>query len=365
MKVSATSEQIKNALVHADRATGKNLTLPILSSVLCIAGNKALTFRATNLSIGVEITIPAKIEKEGVVAVPGALLLGFFNALKRNEEVTLEQIGETLVIKSKQAKVQIKTFPYEDFPTIPTIEGQKVQVPAETLLQGLESVYYACAQSDIKPELGSVYIYPEDNSLTFVATDSFRLAEKKVKVSGLYGFQPVLIPQKNVVELIRILAGVTEPVSLLVGKNLLSMIYGGYYITSRVVDGAFPDYRKIFPKEKNTEVIILKNELIQAIKGTTLFSDTFNQITLTFDPGAKTAFVSAKNSDVGENETSIDATLTGAPISIVINYRYLLDALNAIPVDSISLEFTAENRAFTVRGVGDASFMYLIMPMNR
>ncbi len=365
MKIQCSSEQVKNALQHAERATGKNLTLPILSSVLCIASGSSLKFRATNLSLGIEIEIPAKVEKEGVVAVSGTILSGFFANSKANEEVSMEQIGETLLVKTKQAKIQIKTFPYEDFPTIPTVEGETIKIPTSAFLDGLESVYYAAAQTDIKPEIGSIYIYPEEDILTFVATDSFRLAEKKIKVKGLYGFQPILLPYKNAVELQRILAGVSGDISFCITKNLLSISFNGYYITSRVVDGVFPDYRKIFPKEKTSEMIILKSELQNAVKTSTLFSDKFNQITISIDPSKKTCVLTAKNSDVGENEANLDAALSGEPISVVINYRYLLDCLNAVPTDSVSLECTAPSRPILAKGVGDTSFLYLIMPMNR
>jgi DNA polymerase-3 subunit beta len=159
MKVVCSSEKIKQAIAHADRVTGKNLTLPILSSVLCIASGKSLKFRATNLSLGIEIEIPAQVEKEGVLAVPGALLSGFLGNSRLSEEVTFEQVGEMLLVKSKNAKVQIKTFPYEDFPTIPAVEGTQVKIPAQAFLNGIEAVYYATAQTDIKPEIGSVSIY--------------------------------------------------------------------------------------------------------------------------------------------------------------------------------------------------------------
>ncbi len=365
MKIQCSSEKVKNALVHAERVTGKNLTLPILSSVLCIASGSSLKFRATNLSMGIEIEIPAKVEKEGVVAVSGTILSSFFASSKGNQEVTMEQVGETLLVKTKQARIQIKTFPYEDFPTIPVVEGENIKVPAKAFLEGIQSVYYAAAQTDIKPEIGSVYIYPEEDVLTFAATDSFRLAEKKVKIKGLYGFQPVLIPYKNVVELTRLLGEVDSDVSFTITKNLLSISFNGYYITSRVVDGAFPDYRKIFPKEKTTEMVILKSELQNAVKTSTLFSDKFNQITIDINPSKKSCVLSAKNTDVGENEAELDAALSGEAISVVINYRYLLDCLNAIPSDSVSIECTQPSRPLLVKGVGDTSFLYLIMPMNR
>ena len=365
MKIQCNSEKLKNALTHAERMTGKNLTLPILSTILCIASEKSLKLRATNLSLGIEIEIPAKVEKEGVVAVSGALLSGFFANSKSGEEVSIEQIGETLHIKSKQAKGQIKTFPYEDFPTIPSIDGDTLKIPAVALLEGLNATYYACAQTDIKPEIASVSVYAEEDTLVFAATDSFRLAEKKVHVKGLYGFQSVLIPQKNTIEIVRILGSASGDVSVKISKNLISLSFDGYYVTSRVVDGAFPDYRRIIPKEKNTEAVLLKAELQNALKTSTLFTDKFNQVTFACNPEKKTAFLYAKNTEVGENETELDAALTGSPISVVINYRYLMDCLNAIASDSVAFEFVSESKPILVKGVGDQSFLYLIMPMNR
>ena len=365
MKLTCSSEKLKNALAHADRVTGKNLTLPILSSILCIASDSKLKLRATNLNLGIEIEIPAKVEKEGVIAVPGTLLSGFFANNKTKEDVSLELQGQTLVVKTKQGKVQIKTLPYEDFPSIPVVEGAHVKLEANALVSGLTSVYYACAQTETKPEIASVSIFDEDNTLTFVATDSFRLAEKKIKLKNNYGFQPVLLPYKNTVELLRILSDVSGDIELVISKNLLAISFGGYYITSRIVDGAFPDYRQILPKSHTTEAVVLKSELQDAIKTGALFTDKFNQITISIDPAQKKFILSAKNTDVGENETALDAALKGEAITTTINCRYLLDCLNAITVDSISIECMAENRPLTIRGVGDTSYLYLIMPMNR
>lgn len=365
MKLVCSTEKLKTALTHADRVTGKNLTLPILSTVLCIATNTSLKIRATNLSLGIEIEIPAQVEKEGVVAISGALLSNFLNTLKTGDQISLEQVNETLLVKTKQGKVIIKTFSYEDFPTIPIVEAEKIQVQATQFLEGIESVYYASAQTDIKPEVASVFIYPGEDTLTFVSTDSFRLAEKKIKTKNIYGFQPVLIPTKNIIELIRILADVKGDLDMCITKNQLSISFGGYYITSRLVDGSFPDYKQIIPKESTTEIVLLKNELQNAIKSSTLFTDKFNQVTFSILVSEKKCLVSSKSSETGENEIQIDGALSGKDISLNINYRYLLDCLQIISTDSVIISCTTPTKPLVIKGVSDNSFLYLIMPMNR
>lgn len=365
MKLTCSSEKLKTALVHADRVTGKNLTLPLLSCILIIVSGKTIKIRATNLSLGIEIEIPAQIEKEGVIAVSGSVLSTFFTNTKTNETVLLETKGDILFVTTKQSKVQIKTFPYEDFPTIPIVESNTIILPTQIFISGIESVYYACAQTDIKPEIASVLITPNENQLVFVATDSFRLAEKKISSKGLYGFTPILLPFKNIVELLRILNDYQGDLEFRITKNQLSISFNGYYITSRLIDGSFPDYQQIIPKNSTTEIIILKSELQNALKTSTLFTDKLNQVTLTSNPENKKILLSAKNTEIGEQEIELEATLTGKPIVLNLNYRYILDCLNILAVDSVVLKCTEENKPIVLEGIGDNSFVYLVMPMNR
>ena len=176
MKIECSIEKIKNAIIICERVTGKNLTLPVLSTILFIATEKTLILRATNLSIGVEITIPAKIEKEGIVAINGAILASLFSAISGDSSVFFELIENTMNIKTKTNKINIKTIPHEDFPTLPNVSGGKFKIPTKKLLEGIKSVYYSASVSDIKPEIGSVYLHKEEDYIIFVATDSFRLS---------------------------------------------------------------------------------------------------------------------------------------------------------------------------------------------
>jgi len=365
MKAECSGELIKNAVLQAERVTGKNLTLPILGSILILASGKSIKLRATNLSLGIEIEIPAKIEKEGVVAVSGIVFQNIFLTMRINTTVSLESAHGNLIVSTKNNNILVKCHPYEDFPTIPTVSGKITTIPGKKSIEGITSTYYSSAVSDIKPEIASVYIYPENETLVFVATDSFRLAEKKIKAGKLEDFPAILIPFRNIIEIIRIMDGVNDDVRLCFSKNQLSISYDGVYITSRLIDGVFPDYKQIIPKGHSTMAVVLKQDLVSALKVSNIFSDKFNQISLSLIPAKKLFSFSGKNNDVGENTTTTDAALEGEEVEVNLNHKYLLDCLQSIPEDSVSLEFNGVSKPIIIRGVGNHSFTYLVMPMNR
>ncbi|MEK7569438.1 MAG: DNA polymerase III subunit beta [Patescibacteria group bacterium] len=364
MKAECSLEKIKKAVDQAERITGKNLTLPVLGSVLISASGKSLKMRATNLSLGVEIEIPAKIQKEGQLAVPGGVLSDVFLNVFGEENVVLEGSGGNLEIHTKRNKIKIKGQNHEDFPTIPTVSGKEIKIDPKRLTDGIRSVYYSSAISDIKPEISSVYIYGEDENLVFVATDSFRLAEKKIKARGADDVS-LLIPFKNIPEILRVLQDFTEEAELCYSKNQVSIASGGVYLTSRVVNGIFPDYRQIIPRESKTQAVLLKEELLNALKLSNVFSDKFSQVNLKISPEKKIFELSSANNDVGENKTSVDAAITGEAVDLAFNYRYFLDCFQSISADSLALKFDGPSRPIVVAPVSDTSFSYLIMPMNR
>ena len=365
MKLECSIEKIKNALMTVDRITGKNLTLPVLGSVLWVATGKTLKLRATNLNIGIEIEIPVKIEKEGVVAIRSDILSSLFSILSGDSVVSFELINNNLTVKTKTNTIILKSIPSDDFPTIPIIEGEELTISSHKFLEGVKAVYYSASVSEIKPEIGSVYIYPEDDMLVFVATDSFRLAEKKVKIKQKLSFSGILIPFKNTTEIIKVLEGIDGDIKITLQKNQISFSTTNVYLTTRVVDGAFPDYKQIIPKNSTTEVTLLKQDFISSLKISNIFSDKFNQVTFNIKPEEKVFEIEAKNTDIGENITLIGGALSGENITLNFNYKYIIDCFLSISTDSVVLEFNGSNRPMIIRPIGDSSFMYLVMPMNR
>jgi DNA polymerase-3 subunit beta len=365
MKVECSIEKIKNAISQVERITGKNLTLPILSSILLIASDKSLKLRSTNLSLGIEIEIPAKVEKEGTVAISGSTLNAVFSNVSQNENVHLEDIDGNLMVKTKKSKIKLKGHSYEDFPTIPTVAGTSFEVDSKKIMEGIKSVYYSSSVSDIKAEISSVFIYSHEENLYFVSTDSFRLAEKKIKIKNPPEAMRILVPFKNVIEILKVFGEFQGLIKVCFNKNQISFSSDNVYLTSRIIDGIFPDYKQIIPKDSSTDAVVLKQDLLNALKLSNVFSDKFNQVNLKIAPKEKVFELSSANNDVGENKTYLDAVVKGETVELGFNYKYFLDCFQSISTDSVSIKLSSAQRPMVISPVSDPSFTYLIMPMNR
>lgn len=366
MKFECVLEKLKEAIQKVEKITQKNSTLPILCCVLLEVYKNTLTVKATNLDLGVEITIPVKSHTDGVVAVPANILSQFLGGVVGEKSANIYMEGEVLHLETSKSKTTIKTFPADDFPSIPRVEdGKEFEIESKDFVKGLKAVWYAASISSIKPELSSVYIYENSNELVFVATDSFRLAEKKVKCKKSIDMPAILIPNKNVSEILRVLDGFSEEVTLTVSSNQIVFTSNSFYLTSRVVEGNFPDYKQIIPKEFKTNVVALKVDILNSLKATNVFLDSFNQVRFNIEPKAKKIEVSAKNGEVGQNTVSFGAVLDGEDVSVGFNYKYISDCFQSIDSDSVSFDFGGSNKPLVIKGVSDNSFLYLVMPMNR
>src|SRR3989344_4290881 len=365
MKLLCVKEKIRNAVSLADRITNKNLSLPILGSLLLSASKNVLKIRATNLDLGIEIKVPSKTDTEGVIAIPGSILNNFLSNIF-DESVSFEVVDNNIFISTKNNSTIIKSYPSEDFPLLPLIPKENsFIIPSKKLIEGFKSVWYSAGTSDIKPEIASVYMYTNENNIFFSATDSFRLAEKKIQFEGKNDIQTLLIPYKNALEITKILEYIDGDIEVFFNKNQIVFTHDLLYITSRLIDGIFPDYKQIIPKGFTTEVIVLKQDFINSLKITNLFSNKFNQISFTIHPQKKVFEVTAKNTDIGENKTFLQAALSGEPVTLQFNQKYITDCLQSITAESVCLQMNGEGKPLIIRGVGDPSFLYLVMPLNQ
>lgn len=366
MKFECTKDRFINAFSKIEKVSGKGGANPILKSVLMEAKSSTLTMKATNLDLGIEVTLPVKLDQAGVVAVSSSILGNFVSGLDKKKSFTFEKVEEVLKVSTEHSSASLKLYSHEEFPIIPhIIAGKGFSIESKEFVRGLQSVVYSASLSSIKPELSSVYIYPEEDMLVFVATDSFRLAEKKIKTKEKLSFEHILIPYKNVADITRVLEEKDEIINISFDKNQISFTGEDFYLISRVVDSSFPAYKQIIPKEATTEAIVLKQDFLSALKVSRVFSDSFNRITLIISPKEKTFYISTKNSDVGENTTDINASLKGEALQISFNYKNLFDCFQSINSDSVSLLFDGLSRPLILKGVGDTSFFYLAMPMNK
>jgi DNA polymerase-3 subunit beta len=299
------------------------------------------------------------------VALSGSVLAGMFSNIVQNENITLEDDGGNLLIKTKKSRIKMKGQAHEDFPTIPIVSGNELEIETKKFIDGIKSVYYSSSVSDIKPEISSVYIYTNEDNLIFVSTDSFRLAEKKIRVKNIPEVPGIIIPFKNIPEILRVFGDFSGVMKICFNKNQISFSSGSVYLTSRVIDGVFPDYKQIIPKEFKTEAVILKQDLMNALKLSNIFSDKFNQVNLAIKPKEKLFELASSNSDIGENKTKLEAILLGEAVELGFNYKYFLDCFQSIATDSVSIKLNQSSKPIVISGVSDNSFTYLIMPMNR
>ncbi len=366
MHISCPLNQLSKAVSLAERLSGKKESLPVLSCFHIEARKNDCVVRATNLEAGVEVTVLCKVEKPGVIAVPVALFTQVIKSA-RGETVEMELVEGTLSIKTKGGKANVKTVAHEEFPTIPTSqkEGQ-VTLNKKLLTEGITSVVYAAAQSTIRPEFASVYIHQEGQSIYFTATDSFRLAEKKMLLPQSVEIPETLLPTKNALEMIHVLELLdADEVQMVVEDGQVSVESESVRFVSRVIDATFPNYQAIIPKTFVTESIVLKQDLVSALRKARFFAHTTQQVSFHLYPSKKIFTLTASHQDTGEVADTIDATLKGDDLDINFNIGYVADGLGSIPDDSVSLYFAGPGKPLVVRGVTDSTFTYLVMPLNR
>ncbi len=366
MKIECDKSKIEPIIQKASRLASKHLTLPVLSCVyLEVLSDNRLIVKSTNLDIGLEMEIKVKTLEKGIIAVPANILLGVLSSIKNNNLI-FETKENNLKISSNKNSVVIKCLSHDDFPSIPKLENSKpIKINCHNLISGFKSVWYSASNSNIKPELSSVYVYKSDNNLVFVSTDSFRLAEKKINTKVPDDFPQTLIPFRNVSEIIKLFEDYNGDIDIIFDKNQTAFIIEGMYLVSRIIDGSFPDYKQIIPKHFNTTVTILKNDLINSIKTSNIFSDALNQVKLKVDVKNKSLNIESKNNDVGESQESIKAVAEGDSIELNFNSKYIIDCVQSIPSDSLVLSFGGVGKPLAINGASDKSFLYIVMPMNR
>jgi len=366
MNISIEKKEFSDAVYKVARfAEKKSTTLPALSSILIIAEKESIKMRATNLETGIDLKIDGKCSHEGVVAVPATILQQIASSLTQEGSITIEHIGDIISIISGTSKSIIKTVPYDDFPSIPFPENPKNRMVIQgVILKNLFSSIASCASSStVRPELASIYISIEGGVLTAVATDSFRLAEKKIPLTNKGTQGKFLIPSKNAIEIAQALPD--DDIIISFDEHQCAFIATKGMFVSRLTNATYPDYRQIIPKESIVEAIILRKDFENALKRTTIFSDSFQKVRIHFNAKKNNFSFFAKNVDIGESSESVPARISGNDLDLSFNHRYLSAAFSLTVAESISLTAAGIGRPLIIKGVGDTSLLYLVSPMNQ
>ncbi len=386
MKFSCTQEKLNQNLSIVSHVSGKNTNLPILNNILIEAKDNNIKFVATNLEIGIECVLRGKIEDEGAFTVPAKIFSDYVNLLPK-DKIDIELKNDALKVKCNNLKTKIKGTEASEFPLIPKIEDSSPLILSSgDFIKAVSQTIFAVAPTESRPEISGILMKIGEDEITLAATDSYRLAEKKIKLSQKAQEQEkdeVIIPARTMQELYRILSGFQKTIDMVpeaknpeddrleiyVSENQIMFSFAGVVVVSRIIEGSYPDYQQIIPQGKRTSAIINTRDLIGAIKTTALFtkSGVYNiNLELKGDNSSKVGelVVSSANSQVGENVSRVQVNFEGDNNEIALNFRYLLDFLQNIGSEEIVFETTNSEIPCLLRKPEDDSYLYIIMPIK-
>jgi DNA polymerase-3 subunit beta len=377
MKITCLQENLAKGLATVGRAVASRSTLPILSNILLESDEGRLRLAATNLEIGVNCWIGARVEEEGRITVPARLLTEFVNSLPPGQiEMELVERTQTLNLKCARYEANIKGIDASEFPTVPTaesIDGQNnLHLEAEAFRRMIEQVVFAAATDESRPILTGVLAQFHQGELTLAAADGFRLSVASADVGAdVDDTASVIIPARALAELNRVSAEQEDPIELIMtpSRNQILFHLANTDLVSQLIEGSFPDYNQIVPKTSTTRTLVSTDELLKAVKVAFLFArDAANIIRLNVVPGSELTpgqmIVTGTSAEFGDNVSELDASIEGDGIEIAFNARYMIDALSVAGTAEVALETSTPNSPGVIRPVGDGSFLCVIMPMH-
>jgi DNA polymerase-3 subunit beta len=369
MRAICTQENLTRALELVSGIAGKHVNLPILNNVLIQADKEGITLTTTNLEIGIKTLLRGKVEEVGAYTVQAKLLGDFVRSLPR-ENITLSQKDSTLILEGENHQTKMKGEPAVDFPLIPDITPElSVSLSADDLRTGLTQVLFAASTDESRPELNGVYIHLEDTTMTLVATDSYRLAEKKLTLKEPLA-QPhsLIVPARTFGQVIKMLTteDTSGPVTLAVNDNQIKCSLGSTEIVSRIVVGQYPDYNQIIPTEFASTVTVKVSDIMQTIRTTALFCQPgINDVKISYVPDTGELQLRAQNSTSGDNMSRLKATITGQAGDLVFNHRYVTEGLNVLGGEVVEMKLNSNNVPAVLNAQSDTSYRYLIMPIKQ
>jgi len=368
LKIVCLQENIKNGFSVSERISGTNLSLPILSNALLETGNGNLKISSTDLEMGVDIIVSCKVEGRGSVVAPVKLILNFINNLP-NTKLQIEEMDGKVDISTDNVKTSIPIVSKEDFPIIPKIKnGSEININSKIIKRSLEQVLNSVASSDSKPEISGVLFDFKKNSLSVVATDSFRLSEKTIKNDGsvyrLEDNKSFILPQKTAQELVKILDADDE-LRISIGEGQVSFSFNKVNLISRVIDGDYPNYKQIIPDSFKTSITLNKDDLVSKLKLASVFSSNINDVKFLIDVKNKKFTINSKDNIKGEFTSLVDFDdITGEDTDAVFNFRYVLDGLSNITDNDIELSLNGSSAPAMIRSKKQDDHIYIVMPIR-
>jgi len=380
MKLECLQENLAEGLSVVGRVVPNKSTLPVLSNVLLSTRDGELQLTANNLELSVAHRVPAAIGREGEITLPARLVADYVALLDHGQKVELELNPKThkVHLACGRFEANIAGIDAEDFPPIPAVSGgPSFSIPAGLLKEAIDEVVFAAAPDDTRPVLAGALLKMGGTSLTLAAADGFRLAVRTVELPDGGPELQMIVPAKTLNEVGRLLGDASDDDQVAINTtpngNQVYFAFGKTEITSRLIEGQFPDYQRIIPADSKTRVKVSTTDFLRATRAAQVFArDNSHIVRLECSPAKENAdlalgsvLVKSTSAEMGDNEGNLDAVVDGDDTQIAFNGRYLRDALEAIDTPEVLLQLTGPSSPGIIKPAGEPNgYLHVIMPMH-
>lgn len=365
-----SSEFIKNVTLISKVITKSNIN-PLFECVFLKLENNTLIIRGTNLEVVAEANISVKGEISGQVMLKPEILVKVLNSISNSTlNLNIELNGNSLIISDdNQNEYEFDIFGIDEIPKLPTDLNNSIEIKKEQFTNLLKSVIFCASKSDIKPEISSVYIYKNNDTLVSVATDLYRLAEKTIYINNISEKEfNVILPQKNILNILPIIEEMNEDIIIEFYSDGILIRDSKISLATRVVNGNFPDYKQLFPKEFIFEIDLNKQVLLKSLQISNIMNSEYSFCEFDILKEKSKILIKAKGKSIGNVKSYIDfKTEKGEAEEISVNYNsnYFLEGVQKMHGENIYLKYTTQNKPLFINSDSDLSFKYLLMPLNR
>src|ERR671937_1797665 len=363
MKITCSREELTQKLAVVSRGVSTRTAVQILGGILLTAESGKLTLAATDMELSLRASLEARVDGEGAVVVPGRLLVELARLLPE-AEVSIEQRADEGVIHvaSGSFESRLNTYTAEDFPRLPDAEGlERHGVERDALLETIGRVGRSASRDESRPVLTGILVRFEPGKLVMAATDSYRLSVKETPIEGALPELEAIVPARALAELARLGQG-AEQIELGVQENQVVFGIDGIWLTTRRIDGQFPNYKQLIPENFEHELNLPRDEVLEVVRRIAVMAQRNSPLRLRFAEGELT--VSARTQDVGEAEESLPVAFTSEPLEIGFNAEFLRDGIESVTGETIRFRLISPLRPCVLQAEGSDDFLYLIMPIR-
>jgi DNA polymerase-3 subunit beta len=372
MKFICNQSDLSASLVLVNRAVPHKPTHPVLANILLVATGEQVTLTSFDLSLGIRVSFPAKVEITGSVAIPAKLFVDIISRIQ-DGEIKIDSITDdesvTVNVKSKSGKYQIRAMSADEFPELPSLEStQPINIAATTLIDGLKGSLFAASAEESKQILTGVHISTKQNTLDFAATDGHRLAFVESSSDVTLNQIDVTVPARTLRELEKMLStksNVDELVSIYLDDGQVVFDWGNQRLTSRTLEGQYPAYKALIPKQFERIVTLDRKLFISTLERIAVLADQKNNVVkLSIDNDTQSLTLSCEAQEMGYGHETMQVTISGDSIDIACNVKYLAEGLKALPSSEIQMHINKELTPVIFTPLGGLKMIYLAMPVQ-